>query len=213
MFETKLFNFEYIPAKRMSKKLLIVFHGRGDSPKPFLQFNSELKLYDFNYLILRAPKKYLDGYSWYGEPPYQKDGVIRIRQKLLKLLQELVDQGWQYRDIFLLGFSQGCLVSSDLALHSPQPLGGLIGVSGYFQFFPRWRQNLATKSAATPWLITHGTKDDVLRLEDTKYGVDKLRQVGIKIDWIELNKDHEFLDSEYPLIRKWIRSRLQTARS
>ena len=58
--------------------------------------------------------------------------------------------------------------------------------------------------------MTHGFKDDVLDISETKFGVKKLKDAGLAIDWVELNKKHVFEEEEYPIIRRWIRDRLET---
>lgn len=207
--QTDLFRSEYISARTPSDKLMVVLHGRGDSSRPFRTFNSEMRLPEMNYLLLNAPRKYLNGFSWYGEPPYLAENLLEIRTRLLMLMNDLESQGWKSENIFLLGFSQGCLVSADLALNYPKKLAGVIGVSGYFHFYPRWRKNLERSNSRTPWLLTHGRKDDVLKIEDTRKGVEKLREVGLKVDWFECDKKHDFVAEDYPVIRKWIRDKLE----
>lgn len=209
MITTEIFKNKFIPSKKKSDKLMIVLHGRGDSIRPFRNFNKELEMPEMNYLLLEAPRKFLDGYSWYGEPPYQAQGVLRIREKLFTLLQELEMQGWKSENIFLFGFSQGCLVSADLAMSFPKKLGGVVGISGYFHFFPRWKKDLTRDSLKTPWLFTHGTKDDVLPIEDTKFGVEQLEEAGFEVKWVEMEKEHVLEDGEYPIIRSWIRENLK----
>ncbi len=211
MVTTDLFNSHFIPARKRSEKLMIVLHGKGDSLRPFKKFDTELGLSDMNYLLLDAPKKFLGGYSWYGDPPYQKLGVLRIRKLMFQLLSDLETQGWKSENIYLFGFSQGCLVSADIALNYPKRLAGLVGISGYFQFYPRWRKSLSVNKQ-TPWLLTHGRQDDVLPIDVTKFGVEKLRWAGIKVDWIEMDKKHDLLESEYPDIRRWIREQDQGLR-
>lgn len=213
MVTTNLFRSHFIPSYKPSKKLMIVFHGRGDSLHPFKDFQKELRLREMNFLLLNAPRKFLRGYSWYGEPPYEKQGVIKIRQKVFQLLQELESQGWKSSDIFLLGFSQGCLVSADVALHYPKKFAGVVGVSGYFHFFPRWRAALTAQSKRTPWLFTHGRKDDILRIEDTKLGVQKLLSEGLHVSWYESEKKHVFSEKDYPLIRNWVRHQMSSLNS
>jgi phospholipase/carboxylesterase len=212
VIESKVFKTEFIPSAKRSEKLMIVLHGKGDSAKPFQNFNQELGLPEMNYLLLNAPMKFMGGYSWYKEPPYMKSDVERARQSVLTLLNEVMAQGWKPENIFLFGFSQGCLVSADVALHFPYKLGGVIGISGYFHFFPRWRNRLTKSSKRTPWLLTHGKRDDVLPIENTKFGVEKLKQVGLDVKWAELNKSHVLKEEEYPLIRKWVRNQLKDLR-
>ncbi len=213
MISTDLFKHKFISAKKKSDKLMIVLHGRGDSIRPFYGFDSELNIPEMNYLLLNAPRKFLDGYTWYGEPPYQKQGVLRIREKLFDLLNDLENQGWKSENIFLFGFSQGCLISADVGLNYPKKLAGVVGISGYFNFYPRWRTNLAPESQKTPWLFTHGVKDDVLPLDETKFGVEKLKQAGLKVEWVEFDKDHSLLEEEYPIIRRWVREKLSNFKS
>jgi phospholipase/carboxylesterase len=213
MISTELFRSHFIPSLKPSKKLMIVFHGRGDSLKPFKAFPEELEMKDMNYLLLNAPRKYLSGYTWYGEPPYQREGVKKIREKVFELLENLHQQGWSSQNIFLLGFSQGGLVSADVALHYPKKLAGVVGVSGYFHFFPRWRNQLNQQNRKTPWLFTHGTRDDILEIGETKQGVDKLKSEGLRVSWIESDKKHVFSDEDYPIIRKWVRNQMSSLNS
>lgn len=208
--KTDLFRSKFIPAKKKSDKLMIVLHGRGDSIRPFSSFDEEMGLPGMNYLLLNAPKRFLDGWSWYGEPPYQKQGVMRIREKLFRLLGDLEAQGWKSENIFFFGFSQGCLISADVGLNYPKKLGGVVGISGYFHFFPRWKNNLTSSSKKTPWMFTHGHKDDVLKLDETKFGVDKLKSAGLDVKWVEMDKEHVLEDREYPIIRAWLREKLKT---
>lgn len=209
MLKTELFRHKFIPSRSRSEKLMIVLHGRGDSIRPFFKFDEELGLSDMNYLLLNAPRRFLNGWTWYGEPPYQKQGVVRIRRKMFQLLAELEAQGWKSENIFLFGFSQGCLISADIGLHYPKRLGGVLGISGYFQFFPRWRNSLTDEAKKTPWFFTHGRQDDVLKIEETKFGVEKLQDAGLKVRWVELDKEHVLEEREYPIIRSWVRDQLK----
>lgn len=201
------FKYKFLKASKSTNKIMIVLHGRGDSIKPFFNFNHELGLSEMNYLLLNAPRKFLTGYSWYGEPPFQKNGVLRIRAKIFDILNELQNLGFKSKDIFLFGFSQGCLVSTDVALNYPKKLGGLVGISGYFHFFPRWRDSLSKEALRTPWILTHGYKDDILPYADTKYGAEKLQSAGLDIEFISLNKKHDMIDEEYSIIKRWIKNK------
>jgi phospholipase/carboxylesterase len=207
MVVTDLFEHQFIPSKRKSDRLMIVLHGKGDSLDPFLAFDKELGIRGMNYLLLNAPRKYLDGFSWYGDGPGKKTNVMKIRKKMFQLLEDLQAEGWSTDKIFLFGFSQGCLVSADVALNYPKKLAGVVGVSGYFHFFPRWKKTLLNNKK-TPWLVTHGIRDDVLPLKNTKFGIEKLRSAGLKIDFIVSGKKHALEEKEYPLIRKWVQQRL-----
>jgi len=121
--------------------------------------------------------------------------------------------GLEEQRYFLIWILSSCLISADLALHYPKKLAGVVGISGYFHFFPRWKSNINTKAKKTPWLFTHGYRDDVLSIEDTRFGVNKLKEAGLDVKWIELNKRHTLEDEEYPIIRRWVQEQLFTNRN
>ena len=127
---------------------------------------------------------------------------------LFDLINELEKKGFDSKNIFLFGFSQGCLISADIALNYPKKLGGIIGVSGYFHFFPRWRQALTKDSKKTPWLMTHGYRDDILPYQETRFGAEKLVDSGLDLEFISLNKKHDMIDEEFPIIKRWVRERI-----
>lgn len=208
---TQHFTHEFIPARKslgssvLRPKLMIVLHGRGDSLKPFRFIGEELGLPEMNYLLLNAPRKYDGGYTWYAFPPFQRRGILKARDRLSLMMEELKSQGWRSRDIFFFGFSQGCLISCDFALNTQEPLAGVIGVSGYLYFFRKWRQRLSKAAYQTPLLITHGLQDEDLPIAHTRKQVNLLIQQGLNVTWAEFNKEHEIdEDKEAQLIRSWV---------
>ncbi len=207
-FQTDLFESKFISASKPSPYLVVVLHGRGDSLKPFRFFNEELKIHHVNYLLLNANRKYLDGFTWYAEPPFQEQSVLKNRQRMFSLLEELHGWGWKNRNIFLLGFSQGGLVSADLALSYEQGFAGVISVSSYFHFFSNWRKRLQLASKKTPWLFIHGSDDDVLPWRETYFGYQKLKEAGFQADWHLLQKKHVMIEDDYKIIRPWLRARV-----
>lgn len=208
---TSQFDHEVIYPQREhphNRKLMVVLHGRGDSLRPFRQLNEELGLSNIHYLLLNAPRRYLDGYTWYAFPPKQRLGVLKARKKLFALMCELEQQGWRSEDIYFFGFSQGCLVSCDFAMNYPKRLGGVVGVSGYIYFFKGWVRRLPAAAFATPWLVTHGTGDDALALTESKRDIRTIQAAGLRVAWVEFDKGHEIEPSqEIPLIRRWLLAR------
>jgi len=58
------------------------------------------------------------------------------------------------------------------------------------------------------WLITHGTKDDILPVETTRAQMKVLKDGGFEIDYREYPKTHTVdLERELPDIRSWIADR------
>lgn len=184
---------------------MIVFHGRGDSIKPFLRFDQEMGLADMNYLLLRAPHRFLGGYSWFAERPHIEKHLLGLRTQLITLLYQLNQKGFKNENIYLLGFSQGSLVASDLALNFPVRFAGVIGISGYFYFFPRWQQGIRQQKPKTPWLFTHGNQDKILPLANTQFGVEKLKSAGLNVQFLSFDKTHVFNEHDFSAIQIWLK--------
>ncbi len=194
--------------------LTIVLHGRGDSLDSFMSIQGELKIPEMNYLLVNAPRAYDDGYTWYAFEPNQKAGILKSRAKLLQLLSELSTLGWTPDRIFLYGFSQGALLSCDLAMFAPRAFAGIIAISGYIYFFEDWKRALRPSAFQTPWLLTHGLQDDLLPITDTRTQVQKLQAIGLPITWKEFMKDHEielFIETDF--IRKWMQSKMNRSKN
>ncbi len=206
---TQHFDSLFIPAVKPSPYLMLVLHGKGDSLRPFKHFPDEVSVPSMNYLLLNAPRKYQSGYSWYGDPPYQEQNVAEMRERLFAVIEDIKVAGFDLSKVFIFGFSQGCLMGSDLVLHHPAKFAGFIGVSGYFNFYPQWRRRLQNKVHKTPWYLIHGQRDRILPIEETKFGVRKLQSLGIQIDWQESTKGHTMDQDEADAIAKWLRDKLK----
>ena len=213
IFRTKLFDSKWISAKRKSltapAKVMIVLHGRGDSLGAFSDVQNELEMPEMNFLLLNAPRKFDDGFSWYLAEPRHAESVIEVRAKLFALVSELNLQGFASETIFWMGHSQGCLIACDLVLNHPDRFGGLIGVSGYLWFFRGWKKKLVDSGAyGTPWLITHGTHDRIIRPREIREDIAALVESDVPVMYREFRKGHDFdFAHEVPYIREWLKPR------
>lgn len=199
----------FVPATEPGGKLLVVLHGRGDSMEGFSWLPRALHLPRMAYLFLNAPDDYYGGYSWYDLAPNQAPGVLRSRELLFAVLDRLAALGVASADVVFFGFSQGCLMSIDVGLRYPRPLGGVCGISGYMIFPERARAEAAPAAYQMPWLLTHGTQDPVLPIADSRAHAAILREAGLPVEWHEFDKPHTIeMEGEWPLIRRWLAARL-----
>ena len=217
-FSTLLFDHLWIPASRAvprsRQKVMIVLHGRGDSALAFSNIKNELRLPNVNYLVINAPRKYETGFTWCAlDPKPGSPSLIAIRARLFALIEELKVYGWKPSELLWLGHSQGCLVATDVALNHRETFAGLIGVSGYVSLQPGWKSKLArSKAAKTPWLMTHGTLDRVIRLDEFRTDVRRLTSGAVRLETAEFIKGHDFdFKNEVPFIRRWISNGITSA--
>jgi phospholipase/carboxylesterase len=185
---------------------MIVMHGQGDSIDSFKDFDYELDLPWMNFLLLNAPEKFDDGFSWYDLEPRHAKGVKRSRKLLQQLIFDLNYEGWRNKDIYLLGHSQGALMASDLVLNSKDPFAALISVSGYVWFFRGWKkQALQGAAAKTPWLMTYGIRDNIIPPEEVTEDIEILCKAGLPVTSRAFKKGHDFnMSREVPFIHNWV---------
>ncbi|MCO4782964.1 MAG: prolyl oligopeptidase family serine peptidase [Candidatus Cloacimonetes bacterium] len=209
-FQLKSYNnFQFYPAQTDSKQLMIVLHGRGDSADGLNWLSSQFKFKNMNYLYLNAPDPWpipfgAPGYSWYDMAPNQGPGVKRSYIILKEIVDELQTLGFHAKDTFVLGFSQGCLMSLELVLRSNYTFQGLIGISGFVWQEQDLKSAITDDALKTPILITHGYQDEVLDYEHTKQQVDVLQSTHKNIEFRSYSKGHTIVQKELEQIYHWI---------
>lgn len=216
---TALFEHKYFPAKTPGprEKLMVVFHGLGDSLHGFTWMPQELRLDSLAYLLVNAPDDYYGGFSWFDFTGGGADmgpaiaGIKRSRALIQKLLGELESQGLAAEDIFLFGFSQGCLMALDAGLRYGKLLGGIVGVSGWLAFQEEYPAAFSPVARDQEFLVTHGLRDPLLPFRTTEAQAAFLKAQGIKVTFQRYDKDHTILPEELRDIRAWLQQRLGAA--
>ena len=200
------------PAPVSSDSLMVVLHGRGDSAEGFLWLQEAMALDSLNYLLLNAPMPYYTGFSWYGLPPDQLPGIIESRKLLAEVFLETKRSGYPPLKTFLFGFSQGCLMTLEFGARHTQRLGAYIGISGYVYDPATLLREMNHEVNKGDWLITHGTEDELLPVEQTREQIRQLSVGGFEIDYREYSKTHTIdAERELPGIREWLSPRTKSS--
>lgn len=121
------------------------------------------------------------------DPP----GMAKARTQLVAAIEELVSQlQVPPNKLFLGGFSQGAMLSLDVALRSPLPLAGLLLMSGTYLCKSIW-QPLLSRCAGLPVVQSHGSQDAILPVELARMLREDLRAAGATLDFVEFSGGHE----------------------
>lgn len=197
---------EFIPAaEEDSRALWIMLHGLGDSIEGYRWLPEAMRLPWMNYLLVNAPDEYYGGYSWFDFGGDIVPGVERSRKLLFELLDARREAGFPTGQTILGGFSQGCLMSIDVGLRYPHPLAGIVGVSGYVCQPEKLMRELSPVALQQRLLVTHGTRDTMIRLADVRGQIAMLKSARINVEFHEFVKGHTIAgDEEVDLIRKFV---------
>jgi phospholipase/carboxylesterase len=198
---------EHIPAAEAeSPWLMVVLHGLGDSMEGFRWLPGALDLPWLNYLLVNAPDAYGDGYSWYDIVDNPAPGVKRSREALFELLDAQRDRGHPAEQIFQFGFSQGCLMTMEVAMRYPHRLAGCVGISGYVHEPEAALKEFSPVAAEQEILFTLGTYDPLIPAEKVKGQLNLLKtDGGLRIESHEFAKDHTIAgEEELSVIRAFL---------
>jgi phospholipase/carboxylesterase len=196
--------------------LLILLHGVGSNEQDLFQlapaFNSR-----FTVLSARAPNGLGPGrYGWF-QVEFRPDGnrpnleqAEASRQQLIKFIGEAVE-AYQAdpRQVYLLGFSQGAIMSASITLTEPDLVAGAGLMSG--RILPEIKPLAAPpeKLAGKPFLIVHGTRDAVLPLSNGQASRDYLASLGTDLTYREYNMAHEISRESLKEVVGWLDKQLQ----
>ena len=203
-----MLDYEFIAAPdKESRRLWVMLHGLGDSLQGYLWMPEALALPDMNFLLVNAPDEYYGGYSWFNFNGNIVPGVTRSRKLLFDLLDSQRDAGFPAEQITLGGFSQGCLMSIDVALRYPHRLAGVVGISGYVCEPEQLVRELSPVAKQQRLLITHGNADPLIPLQQVRADVAVLKSAGLNIQFHEFAKAHTIAgEPELRLIRDFVRA-------
>lgn len=199
---------EFIPAQDAnSRALWVMLHGLGDSIEGYRWLPEAMRLPWMNYLLVNAPDEYYGGYSWFDFAGDIVPGVERSRKLLFELLDARRVAGFPTEQTIFGGFSQGCLMSIEVALRYPHKFAGVVGISGYVCEPEELVKELSPVAFQQRFLITHGTKDPILRFADVREQINILKSAGLHIDFREFLKAHTIAgEEELDIIREFVRA-------
>jgi phospholipase/carboxylesterase len=92
--------------------------------------------------------------------------------------------------LVLGGFSQGAMLSLDVALHRDSPLAALVLMSGTLLAESEWGPRMKMLSGV-PILMSHGRGDPLLPFSIAEILRDQLRASGARVEFIEFGGGHE----------------------
>jgi phospholipase/carboxylesterase len=109
--------------------------------------------------------------------------------------------------MYLLGFSQGAMMSGALLMTQPEAFAGAVLLSGYLpleQGLPVRREALAGK----PVFWGHGTADQMLPIRHGREARDFLQAAGVDLSYHEYPMAHQISQRERQDVAEWLSGRL-----
>jgi phospholipase/carboxylesterase len=195
--------------------LLILLHGFGSNEEDLFSFASELPD-ELLIVSARAPFKMPHGgFAWYEitlDANNEKHSDLNeARQSLTKIADFIDHIQLTYKtapnNTFLLGFSQGSVLSYALSFNHPNKVQHVIALSGYIndELLPT---DIPSLKIATDYYISHGTVDQVLPVEWARKAPKYLSEHNLQNTYSEYPVGHGVAPQNFQSFKKWIKERM-----
>lgn len=197
------------------RSAVILFHGFGAPGTDLVPIAGELvrakpELQQTVFIFPQAPIEldpHYDSRAWWmidieriqmlmatGEFRDLRNSCPAELSELSKQISEIVQRcqseyGLASTDIFVGGFSQGAMLATDVALHHPDPLGGLIVWSGTLLNESVWKAAAESKPKMRV-VQSHGRQDPILPFTGAELLRDLLVDAGHSIEFIPFDGEH-----------------------
>lgn len=197
------------------KYLIIMLHGWGSDKYDLISLDFNID--NLHYLSVNAPYECDSGfgYQWFSLEDMNINSIIKeIRNNYIVLEKFIEEQSIKlhidYNHIFLLGFSQGAMMSLYTGIRLNKKLAGIISLSG---LLPDTIDNLKTSQIMKQnILLLHGTDDNVVPFNyflDTKKLFDIL---NFNIEACSINDlQHSINNEEIDIIKSFIERNIGAA--
>ncbi|MDB3914083.1 alpha/beta hydrolase-fold protein [Flavobacteriaceae bacterium] len=201
-----------LPAK--NPPLLILLHGYGSNELDLFSFADELPE-TLVIVSLRAPYEMgHGGYAWYDinlDSKNNKFSDLNQARKSLQKITTTIDyiktkHNTNPNNTFLLGFSQGAILSYALSFNFPNKIEHVIALSGYLNSELIPKEN--TQKIHTDYYISHGAVDQVIPVEWARKAGPFLDSKGLKNKYSEYPVGHGVAPQNFFSFKKWIENRL-----
>jgi phospholipase/carboxylesterase len=171
------------------KQLVVLLHGYGSNGDDLISLAPFFAqaLPEAEFLSPNAPfpcEISPMGFQWFGfedRTPEMLLGGARLAAEILdKFLDAaLTQRGLSDRDLALVGFSQGTMMSLHVGPRRPSRIGGILGFSGSL-IAPHLLA--AELKSRPPVLLVHGTADQVVPYGALAQAEKALREAGIPVE-------------------------------
>ncbi len=214
MDATKLLSLTHltrIPNQKSEKHpTIICLHGRGSNEQDLIglaQYLDDRLL----WISPRAPLDLMGGWEW-----YRLEGIGLPVQPTFDAACETLDRfiteavaayPIDPQKLFLMGFSQGSMMSYQFALAQPNRLAGVIAQSGYIPLNSGIKVDEAGVKGK-PFIITHGLYDPLIPAQWGQAARDYLQGLGAEVEYHEYPMEHSVSEESIEAIAAWIKTRL-----
>ena len=209
---TKLFYVKRPSTLKKDAPLMIMCHGYGSDENDLFSFAQELPEELF-IISLRAPygmQPY--GNAWYAINFNAEKGKWSDNEQAkrsVEIIAKFIDYACQNypvdpKNVTLLGFSQGTILSYAVALNYPDKVKNIVALSGYIneELLPNKIEE--AEVSHLNFFCSHGSQDQVIPVEWARKTPDFLKALHINYSYKEYPVGHGVAPNNFKDFKEWL---------
>jgi phospholipase/carboxylesterase len=201
--------------------LLLLLHGFGANEEDLFSLAPYL---DERFLVVSARAPFVLGpmsYAWFrlGFTPegeffaIDPEDAERSRHLIRKFIEELVEAyHCDPNAIYLMGFSQGAMMSLAVALTFPGLAAAVVAMSG--RILPHTISQIPDKDllAGLPIFVAHGTQDTLIPINNGRDLRSRLSALPVDLTYREYQMGHAISAESLSDITAWLKDQLDRSK-
>ncbi|MFN8413513.1 MAG: hypothetical protein U0Z26_14100 [Anaerolineales bacterium] len=191
---------------------ILALHGRGSNEQDLIGLADYLPQ-ELLWISPRGPFNLGSGsYEWFQITQVGKPDPVRLANAIHTIdtfIDEIIaNYPVDKNKLFLLGFSQGSIVSMSYTLTKPERIAGVIAQSGYIPH-ESGLQIDETGIKNKPFLLTHGIQDSMLPVDWARRSRDTLQKLETNLEYQEFAIGHTISAESLAKVSTWIEKQIK----
>lgn len=195
--------------------LILLLHGVGSNERDLFDLAQFLEPQAL-VVSARAPNELgPNSFAWYPVeftatgPVIDAEAAEDSRLRLLRFIDDLIAaHGVDPKRVYLMGFSQGAIMSLAVALTQPEKVAGVIAMSGRLLAEIKPKIAEADRLRNLSILMTHGLHDPVIPIKDARAANDYLSSLPVQLNYREYSMGHQITAECLKDIVAWLKGQL-----
>ncbi|WP_438965208.1 alpha/beta hydrolase [Flavobacterium sp.] len=201
------------PKVKLDKNpVLFLLHGYGSNEEDLFSFATELPN-EYYVISARAPYDMTYGsYAWYAinfDADENKFSDLNQARSSRDLIVDFIDEcvskyAIDAEKVTLIGFSQGAILSSAVALSYPEKINRVVALSGYLNLDIATENFKEKDLTQVKFFVSHGVVDQVIPIDWARKTKPVLEGLGIDVLYKEYPIGHGVAPQNFYDFRDWL---------
>lgn len=189
----------------LPQRAVIAIHGWTGTVTSMEPVIKALKIPDTHWVTPQAPyKSDKTGYTWFKGDDVKGWQYEESFELLSHVIESLCQKGFEYHQIYFLGFSQGACLSMEFMVRQSFSIGGIIPIAGFIRYKKRLKLDATDPSKKTPILLIHGDRDEIVLPEESEKAYSLFQNLGYTVQFHSVSAGHKIPLKATSLIKQFI---------